>query len=198
MRGMAWYMYDSSLLNECPRRCTLFCRQVVMLANKDATLASYVGSDMLSMTIRALSQSIAPTTTELLQLIRDILAQQLGKTQGPTQVLLSLPGVSEATLSQLSASFKQTNSEKEQRNILKSFFLQAGALDIVGGYGVGSIQCIRGAGGPMFSQLAQWPGGTKSIKIAQPMIKARGQSGGEADFGVTHMFNLLMENNVVH
>lgn len=168
-----------------------------MLASKDATLASYVGSDMLSVAIRALSQSMAPTTAELLQLIRDILAQQLGKTQGPTQVLLSLPGVNEATLSQLSASFKQTNSEKEQRNILKTFFLQAGT--IWDGHSVmDNAHIVVAAGGPMFSQLAQWPGSIKAIKIAQPVVKvARGQAG-EADFGVTHMFNLLMENNVVH
>lgn len=116
-----------NLLHEPVFRSTMFCRQVVMLANKDATLASFVGSDMLSTAIRALSQSVVPTTNELLQLIRDILAQQLGKAQGPTQVLLSLPGVNEGTLSQLSASFRQTGSEKEQRNILKTFFLQAGA-----------------------------------------------------------------------
>lgn len=51
----------------------------------------------------------------------------------------------------------------------------------------------------MFSQLSQWQGGVKSIRLTQPVVKARGGEGpGEADFGVTHMFNLLMEHNVVH
>lgn len=53
-------------------------------------------------------------------------------------------------------------------------------------------------GGPMFSQLAQWHGHTKAIKIAAPAAKTRAGPPGEADFGVTHMFNLLMENNIVH
>lgn len=51
----------------------------------------------------------------------------------------------------------------------------------------------------MFSQLSQWQGGPKAIKLAQPVVKPRGAEGqGDADFGVTHMFNLLMEHNVVH
>ncbi len=104
----------------------MFCRQVVTLAAKNPTLATYVGTDLLSQAIRALSQSTSPNTAEILQLIRDVLAQQLGKTQGPTQVLLSLPGVTEGTLQQLEATFRQTGSEKEQRAILKKFFLQAG------------------------------------------------------------------------
>ncbi len=55
------------------------------------------------------------------------------------------------------------------------------------------------SGGPMFSQLSQWQGGPKAIKLAQPVVKPRGAEGqGDADFGVTHMFNLLMEHNVVH
>lgn len=106
----------------------MFCRHVVTLAAKDATLANFVGTNLLSQAIRALSQSTTPNTAEILQLIRDVMAQQLGKAPGPSQVLLSLPGVTETTLQQLEASFRATGSEKEQRAILKKFFLQAGTF----------------------------------------------------------------------
>ena len=63
---------------------------------------------------------------DILNLIRNILAQQVADTNSEVHgVLRSLPAVTAETEAALVHAFQATGSEKDQRNMIKKFLLQA-------------------------------------------------------------------------
>ncbi|KAG7667885.1 hypothetical protein Ndes2526B_g01708 [Nannochloris sp. 'desiccata'] len=115
------------LPDEAAYRFAMFNRALVALAPRDPQLYAYVGSEVLKAAITSLASEIMSThQADILQLIRNILAQQVADTNSAVHgVLQSLPGVTIEKEAALVSEFQKTNSEKDQRNLFKKFLLQA-------------------------------------------------------------------------
>ena len=115
------------LPDEAAYRFAMFNRALVALAPRDPQLYAYVGSEVLKAAITSLASEIMSThQADILQLIRNILAQQVADTHSAVHgVLQSLPGVTIEKEAALVSEFQKTNSEKEQRNLFKKFLVQA-------------------------------------------------------------------------
>jgi len=108
-------------------RFATFCRALVHLAPQDAALYNYVGTKILHSSISCLSlEVLAPHQAEILGMIREIVVQQIDDSNSSMRnVLTMLPGIGYHEIGHLSSSLRKTGSEKEQRNIIKQFLLQA-------------------------------------------------------------------------
>lgn len=115
------------LPDEAAYRFAMFNRALVALAPRDPKLYAYVGSEVLKAAITSLASEIMSThQADILQLIRNILAQQVAdKNSAVHGVLQSLPGVTIEKEAALVSEFQKTNSEKDQRNLFKKFLVQA-------------------------------------------------------------------------
>ena len=108
-------------------RFATFCRALVHLAPQDAALYNYVGTEILHSSISCLSlEVLAPHQAEILGMIREIIVQQIDDSNSSMRnILTMLPGIGYHEIEHLSSSLRKTGSEKEQRNIIKQFLLQA-------------------------------------------------------------------------
>ena len=141
--------------NSLPR-FVLFCRTLVGLAPRDARLYAYVGTEMLRGAVGCLaSEFMAKHQSDVLALIRDVLAQQLGDAgSGAAGVLASLPNMTPGAVDALRAALGATGSEKAQRDAIKRLLVRWG----VGGWrGVGRGG-EEGGDGRGWGREARWPG----------------------------------------
>ena len=108
-------------------RFATFCRALVHLAPQDAALYHYVGTKILHTSISCLSlEVLAPHQAEILGMIREIIVQQIDDSSSSMRnILTMLPGIGYHEIEHLSSTLRKTGSEKEQRNIIKQFLLQA-------------------------------------------------------------------------
>lgn len=147
--------------DESSYRFAMFCRTLVLLGPRDANLYGYVGSEVLRAAIGSLASEIMSThQADVLSLIRDILAQQLGNPGSNVHnVLCSLPGVGQEREQEFAKALLATGSEKEQRNLIKALLVGA---------------CGRGS----FAALADWkPPSTVTLSG----VKVRGARTGDSD-----------------
>ena len=127
------------LPDEAAYKFAMFCRALVALAPRDAQLYNYAGSEVLKSAITSLSSEAMSThQADILGLIRNILSQQLEDPNSHVHsVLQSLPGVTPEKKAEFVRTFHATGSEKQQRDAVKKFLVQA---------------CGRGS----FAALAEW------------------------------------------
>lgn len=114
-----------TLPDEAAYRFAMFSRALVPLAVQDRQLYHYVGSDVLRSAIMSLASEVMAThQADVLGLIRQILAQQLGDASSAVHaVLRSLPGVTSEREAEFARAFQSTGSEKEQRGAVKKLLV---------------------------------------------------------------------------
>ena len=120
-------VHGMQLPDEGAFRFAMFCRALVALAPRDPHLYAYVGSEVLRAAITSLASEVMSThQADILGLIRNILNQQLGDVHSAVHgVVASLPGVTPEKQSAFMQAFQSTGSEKEQRNAVKKFLVEA-------------------------------------------------------------------------
>jgi exportin-5 len=115
------------LPDDAAYRFAMFNRALVALAPRDPQLYAYVGSEVLKAAITSLaSETMSTHQADILSLVRNILAQQVADTNSAVhRVLQSLPGVTVEKETVFVRDFEKINSEKDQRNLIKKFLVEA-------------------------------------------------------------------------
>lgn len=115
------------LQDDSAYRFSMFCRSLVSLAPQDQQIYAYVGSRVLQSAIMSLgSEVMSKYQTDILGLIRSILVHQITDSNSHVhEVLRSLPGFSPEREGRLAQALSSKKSEKDQRNAIKRFLLEA-------------------------------------------------------------------------
>ncbi|EFN51722.1 hypothetical protein CHLNCDRAFT_139890 [Chlorella variabilis] len=154
--GMCWR-------DDSAHRFALLARSLVGMAPRDARLYAYVGSEVLKAAITSLgTETMATHQADVMQLIRDILAQQINDPGSAVHgVLASLPKMTPADLDRFRSSLLATGSEKAQRDLTKKMLVAA---------------CGKGS----LAALADWKPPTVA-SMTEPKLRAVKAAGGAAE-----------------
>jgi len=119
--ALAWPDADSA------HRAMGICRVLVAMSPDHPALQQVVEYDVLQAAIRGLAlASNMVFQGDLITLIREILVKYMASSSATQSVLLSLPGLAQAQLTEFYNAFVAENSEKEQRLMLKRLLVGVG------------------------------------------------------------------------